>query len=317
MIRYTKEYLKEVIEKKEVNIKLPSEALGDNLAWMPYIEEFRRRKKVKINAIVARAELFVESYPKINFLEPGTKFYNHVMLYPDLQCGIDIAHPQVLSLQETCSRRLGLRGFKEIKPKLKVPDKPSRMVGKYVTISSQASKQCKYWNNLTGWDEVVEWLKGEGYNVLCIDRDRYWGDLETNYMNPIPKNVIDKTGGSDGDHFDLYDRMVDIKYADFHIGLPSGLSWLSWALGTHVVMISGFSEPYSEFQTGITRVEPPKKNPFVNDELCTGCWNKYPYVNDDWWWCPKFRGTERQFECSRAITGEMVIDKIKEYLKEC
>ena len=53
MIRYTKEYLKEVIEKKEVNIKLPSEALGDNLAWMPYIEEFRRRKKVKINAIVA------------------------------------------------------------------------------------------------------------------------------------------------------------------------------------------------------------------------------------------------------------------------
>ena len=60
MIRYTKEYLKEVIEKKEVNIKLPSEALGDNLAWMPYIEEFRRRKKVKINDIVARAELFVE-----------------------------------------------------------------------------------------------------------------------------------------------------------------------------------------------------------------------------------------------------------------
>ena len=310
-------------KNKVVNIKLPSGALGDCLAWMPYIEEYRRRKRVKVNAIVSLYELFEETYPKINFLKPHSKLYNHVMLHPDFQCGVDLSTGQTKSLQRCANDALGLRNFKEIKPKLKVPDEPSRIVGKYVTISTQATSQAKYWNNYTGWDEVVVWLKGQGYNVLCIDKFRNYGDVDLNFMNPIPKGVIDKTGldnqteqsGVGIENFDLHDRMVDIKYADFHIGGPSGLSWLSWALGTHVVMISGFSEPYSEFQTGVTRVEPPSKNPFVDDELCTNCWNKYPFVQDDWWWCPKHRGTERQFECSRAITSEMVIDKIKEYLK--
>jgi autotransporter strand-loop-strand O-heptosyltransferase len=295
---------------KEVNIKLPSEALGDNLAWMPYIEEYRRRKRVKVNAIVARYDLFEETYPKINFLKPGTKLYNHVMLHPDFQCGIDLSVAQTKPLQQCANDMLGLRNFKEIKPKLLVPDEPSRVVGKYVTISTQASKQCKYWNNLTGWDEVIEWLKGEGYNVLCIDKWRHYGDEKTNFINPIPNGVIDKTGGIQDkeEHFDLYDRMVDIKHADFHIGLPSGLSWLSWSVGTHVVMISGFSDSNSEFQTGITRVEPIEK------DICKFCWNREPFINYDWWWCPDHKGTPRQFECSLSITGEQVIDAIKKHI---
>ena len=108
-------------KNKVVNIKLPSGALGDCLAWMPYIEEYRRRKRVKVNAIVSLYELFEETYPKINFLKPHSKLYNHVMLHPDFQCGVDLSTGQTKSLQRCANDALGLRNFKEIKPKLKVP----------------------------------------------------------------------------------------------------------------------------------------------------------------------------------------------------
>jgi len=310
-------------KRKEVNIKLPSNALGDNLAYMPYIEEYRKKNNLKVNAIVPLFKLFEETYPKINFLVPGTASYNHTQLYPDIQVGTETGKGQTKTLQKNASDTLELGEFREIKPKLKVSDEPSRVVGKYVTISSQSTMQAKYWNNYTGWDEVVSWLKSEGYNVVCIDKFRNYGSVEYNFMNSIPKGVIDKSGGENQtdlsgvgkEHFDLNDRMVDIKHADFHIGLPSGMSWLSWALGTHVVMISGFSDSNSEFVTDVTRVEPPDKNPFIDDELCTNCWNKFPFERDDWFWCPTWKGTDRQFECTRSITSEMVIGKIKEYLK--
>ena len=297
---------------KEVSIKIPSGALGDNIAWFPYFEVFRKKHKVKVNALVAHYKLFEDTYPKINFLKPGTKLYNHVQLYPDYQTGIDFDKGEYINwpLQKVASKALGLR-YREIKPKLNIPDEPSRIVGKYVTISTQASMQCKYWNNLTGWDEVIKFLKSEGYNVVCIDQYRYYGDEEVNFMNPIPTGVIDKTGGIDGEHFDLQDRMVDIKYADFHIGLPAGLSWLSWAAGTHVIMISGFSNSTSEFKKGVTRVEPTEK------DICKWCWNspKSNFQSSDWWWCPEHKATDRQFECSRSITGQQVINTIKKHIK--
>ena len=48
--------------------------------------------------------------------------------------------------------------------------------------------------------------------------------------------------------------MVDIKHADFHLGVSSGLSWLSWGLDTHTVMISDVTPNFHEFQTNITRL---------------------------------------------------------------
>jgi autotransporter strand-loop-strand O-heptosyltransferase len=40
-----------------------------------------------------------------------------------------------------------------------------------------------------------------------------------------------------------------LRHASFFIGLGSGLSWLAWASGIPVVLISGFSLPNSEFYT--------------------------------------------------------------------
>ena len=44
----------------------------------------------------------------------------------------------------------------------------------------------------------------------------------------------------------------------------SGLSWLAWAVGTPVVMISGFTHPTNEFATPY-RV--------INYHACNSCWN--------------------------------------------
>ena len=51
----------------------------------------------------------------------------------------------------------------------------------------------------------------------------------------------------------LSNRIVDIMNAEYHIGVSSGLSWLAWALGKHVVMISDITPKWHEFQTNITR----------------------------------------------------------------
>ena len=99
-----------------------------------------------------------------------------------------------------------------------------------------------------------------------------------------------------------------IHHSEFMIGLSSGLSWLSWAIGKHVVMISNFTEENHEFTSNCTRI--------VNKSVCNSCWNNpnFKFDKGDWSWCPVHKGTQRQFECHKSITGEMVINKIKELI---
>jgi autotransporter strand-loop-strand O-heptosyltransferase len=115
-------------------------------------------------------------------------------------------------------------------------------------------------------------------------------------MNFMPNGVIDKTGD-----LPLQDRITDIYNCEFFIGLGSGLSWLAWSLGKEVILISGFSDPESEFYTPY-RV--------INREVCNSCWNKEEFDKGNWNWCPYHEGTEREFECSKEITFEMIKEKI-------
>ena len=114
--------------------------------------------------------------------------------------------------------------------------------------------------------------------------------------------VVNKTGD-----FPLKDRMVDIRDAKAFIGVGSGLSWLSWALNTPTVMISGFSYPYTEFQD-CERVYP--RDP----KTCRGCFNRKWLDPGDWEWCPDHKDTPRQFECTKTITPDQVIASINKLL---
>ena len=104
----------------------------------------------------------------------------------------------------------------------------------------QSTTQSKYWNNPNGWREIVRFLKDAGYRVVCIDLKPTHGFGLV--WNHIPNGAEDETGERP-----LQERARWLKHAEFFVGLSSGLSWLAWAVGTPVVMISGFTHPTNEF----------------------------------------------------------------------
>jgi autotransporter strand-loop-strand O-heptosyltransferase len=97
-----------------------------------------------------------------------------------------------------------------------------------------------------------------------------------------------------------------IQKSQMFIGISSGLSWLSWALGTKTCVVSGFSDPITEFEDAIRL--------YTKDGFCKGCFNTHQLDPGDWNWCPKHKGTQRQFECSKTISGEEVIKAISLHL---
>ena len=100
------------------------------------------------------------------------------------------------------------------------------------------------------------------------------------------------------------DDVIEIlQKSKLFIGIGSGLSWLSWATGTPTVLISGFSYDYTEPLNGVVRIG-------SDSGKCSGCFNDYRLDPGDWNWCPLHKGTDRQFECSKSITSQRVIEEI-------
>jgi autotransporter strand-loop-strand O-heptosyltransferase len=162
----------------------------------------------------------------------------------------------------------------------------------------QSTTQSKYWNNPTGWRDVIAFLKQAGYRVICIDQKSVHGTGIV--WNHLPHGAEDETGDKP-----LVERARWLKHAEFFVGLSSGLSWLAWACGTPVVMISGFTHPTNEFDTPY-RV--------INYHTCNGCWNdvRHRFDHKDFLWCPRHKDTPRQFECTRLITSDHVKTAIRQ-----
>ena len=99
-----------------------------------------------------------------------------------------------------------------------------------------------------------------------------------------------------------------IKKAELFIGISSGLSWLAWAVGVPVILISGITPPEFEFNSNCQRL--------FNSGVCNSCFcnPSFEFDKGDWMYCPLHKGTERQFECSKSITPEMVMESVKNVL---
>ena len=106
----------------------------------------------------------------------------------------------------------------------------------------------------------------------------------------------------------IQNLIEDLSTCEFFVGLGSGLSWLAWSLNIPVVLISGFSDDYSETVSNTYRV--------INKNVCHGCFNRHRLNASDWNWCPDHQGTERQFECTKSITPEMVIVQINNAIND-
>lgn len=296
---------------QNVLIRFPVGALGDVIAWFPYARAFREKHGCEVYCAMREelGELFKASYPELHFIPPDERPAN---AYASYYMGIffpcdDRAHQpvdwRIVGLQKTIPHILGLE-VKEIRPRILPKDRTRRIKEPYVCIASQATSQAKYWNNPTGWYETVAYLKQKGYRVLCIDREHCHGDGSR--WNLIPYGAENFTG-----NLPLQERVDLLCHADFFVGLSSGLSWLAWAAGKKVVLISGFSLPLTEFYTPY-RV--------INYHACNGCWtdSSIEFVHEDFAWCPRHKNTDRQFECTRLITAgqvRQVIDRLLEDLR--
>jgi autotransporter strand-loop-strand O-heptosyltransferase len=288
------------LKGKRVFIPLSSKSLGDTLAWFPYVDEFRKKHNCHVITSTFMNYLFVDQYPELEFVEPGEVVnnihaqYNFGWFY-DENGNVDYnKNPndfRVLPLQKTASDILGL-DYEEIRPKLNLPNVEKK---KKVGIGLHSTAQAKYWNNPNGWQEVVDYLNGLGYECMVYSKE---GD---GYMgNNYPKGVTIYKGGN------LQEVINDLSTCEFFIGLGSGLSWLAWACNLPVVLISGFSEKWAETKLDTFRV--------INENVCHGCFNKERLDAGDWNWCPLHKGTDRQFECTKQISSEMVINEINKLL---
>jgi autotransporter strand-loop-strand O-heptosyltransferase len=291
------------LENQRVVVELGSSALGDTLAWFPYTDRFQKKHNCQLFVITFHNHLFKDQYPNITFIEPGTVLPNIFAWYRigwDYDENNRVNHnrhpldPRAFPMQKNASDILGLP-YTELKPKLKEIASIAPAT-KYVCIANHSTSQAKYWNNPEGWQVVVDYLKDRGYEVILLSKEK---DGHNGNRNPI--GVIYPP-----DHR-IETIMFLLKRSKFFIGIGSGLSWLSWALDVPTVLISGFSLPYTEMKDCI-RISAPENK-------CTGCFNWIKLQdNGSWNWCPKFEGTEKQFECTKNITPTDVIDAIQPLL---
>ena len=156
-----------------VYIVFDSKAIGDTLAWIPYVEEFRKKHNCEVVCTTFWNRLFKEQYTDIEFIEPGSKFtissgipsYEIGWFYDEVENPNDV---RTIPLQQTASDILGL-DYKEIRPKIDISNKRRVIHEKYVCIAIQATTQIKYWNCKDGWRKTVDYLNEKGYKVVCID----------------------------------------------------------------------------------------------------------------------------------------------------
>lgn len=290
------------LNNKKVFISFESSSLGDTIAWIPYVEEFRKKHGCHVVVSTFHNNLFKSEYSELEFLEPGVSVDNLYALY---RIGVFYDNNGInyqrhktdfrkLSLQEYAADILGLE-YIEIKPKLKkfkphIADKP------YICLGIHSTAQAKYWNNPTGWQEVVDYIKSNGYDVYVLSKE------EDGYMdNRYPKGIIH-----------IQNKTLD-EIAEYligsegFVGVSSGLSWYAWGLNIPTTLISGFTDENLEMKNDIIRV--------INKNVCNGCVARHLFDKGDWNWCPDHKGTQRQFECSKSITFDMIKPHIKKLLK--
>ena len=282
------------LENSRVFIVFESSSLGDTIAWMPYCEEFRKKHNCHVIVSSFINSMFEDQYPEIEFVTRDTVVLNIKALYRlgwFYDYNKEPVLPNTIPLQKSATNILGL-DYKEIHSRIYFDPKERPYPEKYICIAPSSTAGCKLWNNPTGWLELTKYISDKGYKIINISKD---GEQIEGVEN-ISDDSMENTKNV-------------IFHSEFVIGLSSGLSWLSWSLGKHVVMISNFTDADHEFTINCTRI--------TNPSVCNGCWNNpmFKFDKGDWNWCPEHKDTDRQFECHKSITADMVINQIQHLIK--
>ena len=293
---------------QSVLVAFPIGTLGDTIGWFPYAVRFAEQHGCRLTCAMSALiiPLFRDAYPDITFVAHEDVDVAHFyasyymgLFFDDRDCTWQPTDFRMVGLHRTAAYILGVDPAEQA-PRISLPDESRPIEAPYVCIGVQSSSQCKYWNNPDGWRRVVSAVKDAGYRVICIDQKPFHGHGLV--WTHIPHGAEDQTGDRP-----LVERARWLRHAAGFVGLSSGLSWLAWAAGTKVLLISGFTAVLNEFQT-----------PFrvINYHACNSCWNdpRLRFDHKDMLWCPRHAGTDRQFECTRLITADSVVAALKRML---
>ena len=282
------------IKNKTVLVRLDSVALGDTIGWFPYVLEFQKR--YGCNVLVSTFHNYLlEKYetPNLTLINPNDTPKDIEVEYkigvfqdsnldpinfrhkPLQKCAADILNVPYIE------HHLDLKHLAGIRP----------IAPRYVVINTTSTMDCKEWQNPTGWQEVINYLKTYfEYKIVCIPPPTI--PLKGLEEIDIPKDLI--TGA-----------LTYIKHAEYVIGLSSGLSWLARTVDTPVVMLAGFTEPFNEFKTNIKRI--------INKDVCYGCYHDTSVVYDRYRnWCPR----NKSFECSKQISSNDIVEGMKDLYRQ-
>ena len=285
-----------------VSIEVHSRALGDQLAWMPIVDLFQKKHECTVIVNCYFTELFEPFYPNLIFRKisddsiikaitdyeisatyilgysvSGKKNTTDGSILSPVDC-------RITNLQDVAKHQLGLQDVKEeVKPKMFSNIKEPIIKGKYVCITTMATAQFKLWNNPKGYPELIKYFKSKGYNVVDV------GNVSDNL-----KGTIVKSG-----YLEWNELMNIIENAELFVSGANGLQWLAWAVGQKVLTINGSTDPKTLF----------KHTQVIDTNLCNSCFNdsNIVYDNTDVKFCPR----KKNFECTRLITSETVIEAIE------
>lgn len=289
-------------EGQHVHIMVVSRCLGDVLAILPGVALYAESHNVQISMDVGEnlRDFVREAYPQFVLCQYVPEDV-YAVFY--LAAGLGDPHfmpinGQMMPLRAAVQQIMGLE---QLPPRVPwQPHKPRCIKEPYVCIAVQASGVAKSWLWPGGWEEIVAYLKNLGYRVLCIDRDRE--QSEYGITVKIPAGAEDFTG-----NHPLAERADMLAYADFFIGLSSGLSWLAWMAGCPAVLIAGFTAPWYEF---------PESYRVMNPRVCHFCFHdeKIHYIDRA---CQRYeKDSEHYLECQRMIPPLMVKRAIVRCIRE-
>jgi autotransporter strand-loop-strand O-heptosyltransferase len=276
------------LKNQNVLISMGSKALGDTLAWMPYIEKFRLKHGCNVYCSTWWNNIL--DYPDIHFIKPGDTV-NDVYASYDVGCFDDqldrnVKNWRLTTLQQVASDILGLE-YEPLRTRLiYTPYKPKgngHPPKPYICFSEFSTMRNKLWNREGAWQKIIDYLNSLGYDCVSIS-------AEASQLT----GIINHNGQS------IEQTLTDISGCEFYIGLNAGPSWIAYSLNKPVVMITGVSEEWNDFP-----------NPYriaVNNEVCgVGCFNDPSLpINRGWEWCPR----DKDYICTKSITEDMVISVI-------
>lgn len=281
------------LKGKRVFVMIDSTSLGDTLAWTPQAIEFAKLHQCKLVICTFHNELFSDQ-EDAEFIGPGTPIgeceasYTIGYYMSDDRQNYTPIDPRTSPLIKVATDILGLN-YREVTPMMNFAPEERPLSEKYVCIATRSTANAKHWHRENGWQDIIDYLNFSGYKVMIIQKEEH-----------SFSNVEDFSG-----NYTLSERMNQLYHAEFFVGLGSGLSWLAWAMKKPVILISGFSKPFAEFQQNCERI--------INSSSCNGCWNDTSHIFDkgNWNWCPRHENTSRHFECTKTISSIRVIEAIE------